>query len=93
MADTAELADGRLYFFTNAELEMAFALRSEAMAKIHYVAYQNKRFWLKIAYSDKLFEIIFGYLGKFLYFCSEKNFNHWHIWKHCSESTKCLFPR
>ena len=33
MADTAELADGRLYFFTNAELEMAFALRSEAMDK------------------------------------------------------------
>ena len=33
MADTAELADGRLYLFTNAELEMAFALRSEAMAK------------------------------------------------------------
>ena len=43
--------------------------------KIHYVAYQNKRFWLKIAYSNKLFEIIFGYLGKFLYFCSEKNIN------------------
>ena len=36
-----------------------------------YIAYQNKRFWLKIAYSDKLFEIIFGYLGKFLYFCSK----------------------
>ena len=36
-----------------------------------YIAYQNKRFWLKIAYSDKLFEIIFGYLGKFLYFCSQ----------------------
>ena len=33
MADTAELADGMLYFFTNAELEMAFAIRSEAMDK------------------------------------------------------------
>ena len=32
----------------------------------------NRRY---IAYSDKLFEIIFVYLGKFLYFCSEKNIN------------------
>ncbi len=36
MADTAELADGRLYFFTNAELEMAFALSSEANDNSHY---------------------------------------------------------
>ena len=36
MADTAELADGRLYFFTNAELEMAFALSSEANNNSHY---------------------------------------------------------
>ena len=36
MADTAELADGRLYFFKNAELEMAFALSSEANDNSHY---------------------------------------------------------
>ena len=36
MADIIELADGRLYFFTNAELEMAFALRSEANDNSHY---------------------------------------------------------
>lgn len=36
MADTAELADGRLYLFTNAELEMAFALSSEANDNSHY---------------------------------------------------------
>ena len=36
MADTAKLADGRLYFFTNAELEMAFALSSEANDNSHY---------------------------------------------------------
>ena len=36
MADTAELADGSLYVFTNAELEMAFALSSEANVNSHY---------------------------------------------------------
>ena len=36
MADTAELADGRLYLFTNAELKMAFALSSEANDNSHY---------------------------------------------------------